>query len=254
MSGQSLVPVLVEGETVLHDSPVIMRWLDERFPARPLWRRTRRVARRWTSSSTGSTVSGSGHRTSSRPAGTSRSTARASPRRSISSSRSSRGATTSSATSVPPTSSRSRSSKYSVLWDEGDEQEFHRILQRLAADRRPPARRGVDPPRRASTRSRDHSSHVWGQTPAMSERGAFSNERRSQSQCATERVPSTHVDVDDSSQIRHLRHGCSGQVRGSDPGHVPADFATGSAPLKSGLRFSTNAVRPSVASSDARAR
>jgi glutathione S-transferase len=37
VSGQSLVPVLVEGETVLHDSPVIMRWLDERFPARPLW-------------------------------------------------------------------------------------------------------------------------------------------------------------------------------------------------------------------------
>jgi glutathione S-transferase len=36
-SGQSLVPVLVEGETVLHDSPVIMRWLDERFPERPLW-------------------------------------------------------------------------------------------------------------------------------------------------------------------------------------------------------------------------
>ncbi|MFL5937483.1 MAG: glutathione S-transferase family protein [Gaiellaceae bacterium] len=37
VSGQSLVPVLVEGETVLHDSPVIMRWLDERFPQAPLW-------------------------------------------------------------------------------------------------------------------------------------------------------------------------------------------------------------------------
>jgi glutathione S-transferase len=37
ISGQSLVPVLVDAETVLHDSPVIMRWLDERFPPAPLW-------------------------------------------------------------------------------------------------------------------------------------------------------------------------------------------------------------------------
>jgi glutathione S-transferase len=37
MSGQSLVPVLVDGETVLHDSPAIMRWIDERFPDPPLW-------------------------------------------------------------------------------------------------------------------------------------------------------------------------------------------------------------------------
>ena len=37
MSGQSLVPVLVDGGTVIHDSPVIMRWLDERFPQAPLW-------------------------------------------------------------------------------------------------------------------------------------------------------------------------------------------------------------------------
>jgi len=37
VSGQSLVPVLVDGETVLHDSPAIMRWLDERFPQAPLW-------------------------------------------------------------------------------------------------------------------------------------------------------------------------------------------------------------------------
>ena len=37
LSGQSLVPVLVDGDTVLHDSPVIMRWLDERFPQAPLW-------------------------------------------------------------------------------------------------------------------------------------------------------------------------------------------------------------------------
>ena len=37
VSGQSLVPVLVDGDTVLHDSPEIMRWLDGRFPERPLW-------------------------------------------------------------------------------------------------------------------------------------------------------------------------------------------------------------------------
>ncbi len=37
VSGQSLVPVLVDGDTVLHDSPEIMRRLDERFPERPLW-------------------------------------------------------------------------------------------------------------------------------------------------------------------------------------------------------------------------
>lgn len=37
VSGQSLVPVLVDGDTVLHDSPVILAWLDERFPDPPLW-------------------------------------------------------------------------------------------------------------------------------------------------------------------------------------------------------------------------
>ena len=37
VSGQSLAPVLVDGETVLYDSPVIMRRLDERFPQAPLW-------------------------------------------------------------------------------------------------------------------------------------------------------------------------------------------------------------------------
>jgi glutathione S-transferase len=37
LSRQSLVPVLVDGETVLHDSPVIMRWLDRKFPDAPLW-------------------------------------------------------------------------------------------------------------------------------------------------------------------------------------------------------------------------
>ena len=37
VSGQSLVPVLVDGDTTLYDSPVIMRRLDERFPQAPLW-------------------------------------------------------------------------------------------------------------------------------------------------------------------------------------------------------------------------
>jgi glutathione S-transferase len=44
VSGQSLVPVLVDGETVLHDSPAIMRRLDERFPDPRLW--PEHVARR----------------------------------------------------------------------------------------------------------------------------------------------------------------------------------------------------------------
>jgi glutathione S-transferase len=36
-SGQSLVPVLVDAETVVHDSPQIMSWLETRFPEPPLW-------------------------------------------------------------------------------------------------------------------------------------------------------------------------------------------------------------------------
>jgi glutathione S-transferase len=39
VSGQSLVPVLVDVETVLSDSPVILRWLEERFPQPPLFPR-----------------------------------------------------------------------------------------------------------------------------------------------------------------------------------------------------------------------
>ena len=37
VSGQELVPVLVEGERVLTDSPVILEYLEERFPERPLY-------------------------------------------------------------------------------------------------------------------------------------------------------------------------------------------------------------------------
>jgi glutathione S-transferase len=37
VSGQSLVPVLVEGDFVLPDSPAILRWLEERYPDPPLW-------------------------------------------------------------------------------------------------------------------------------------------------------------------------------------------------------------------------
>ena len=37
VSGQELVPVLVAGECVLTDSPVILEYLEERFPERPLY-------------------------------------------------------------------------------------------------------------------------------------------------------------------------------------------------------------------------
>jgi glutathione S-transferase len=37
VSGQPLVPVLVDGETVVPDSPAILRWLEERHPEPRLW-------------------------------------------------------------------------------------------------------------------------------------------------------------------------------------------------------------------------
>jgi glutathione S-transferase len=37
VSGQELVPVLVDDGLVLHDSPEILRWLDEQHPDPPLW-------------------------------------------------------------------------------------------------------------------------------------------------------------------------------------------------------------------------
>jgi glutathione S-transferase len=37
VSGQELVPVLVDGDRVLSDSPVILEHLEERFPERPLY-------------------------------------------------------------------------------------------------------------------------------------------------------------------------------------------------------------------------
>jgi glutathione S-transferase len=39
VSGQELVPVLVDGELVLHDSPRILEYLEERFPEPPLFPR-----------------------------------------------------------------------------------------------------------------------------------------------------------------------------------------------------------------------
>ena len=39
VSGQELVPVLVDGDLVLHDSPRILEHLEERFPERPLFPR-----------------------------------------------------------------------------------------------------------------------------------------------------------------------------------------------------------------------
>ena len=37
VSGQTLVPVLVDGEEVIADSPAILAYLEERFPQRPLF-------------------------------------------------------------------------------------------------------------------------------------------------------------------------------------------------------------------------
>jgi glutathione S-transferase len=37
VSGQELVPVLVDGDRVLSDSPVILDYLEQRFPERPLY-------------------------------------------------------------------------------------------------------------------------------------------------------------------------------------------------------------------------
>jgi glutathione S-transferase len=37
VSGQELVPVLVDGDEVLADSPAILRLLEDRFPEPPLW-------------------------------------------------------------------------------------------------------------------------------------------------------------------------------------------------------------------------
>jgi glutathione S-transferase len=39
VSGQELVPVVVAGETVLNDSPVILEWLEEQMPEPPLYPR-----------------------------------------------------------------------------------------------------------------------------------------------------------------------------------------------------------------------
>ncbi len=37
VSGQELVPVLVDGDRILTDSPVILEYLEERFPDPPLY-------------------------------------------------------------------------------------------------------------------------------------------------------------------------------------------------------------------------
>jgi glutathione S-transferase len=39
VSGQELVPVVVAGETVLNDSPVILEWLEQKVPEPPLYPR-----------------------------------------------------------------------------------------------------------------------------------------------------------------------------------------------------------------------
>jgi glutathione S-transferase len=44
VSGQELVPVVVAGDTILNDSPVILEWLEEQVPEPPLY--PRELARR----------------------------------------------------------------------------------------------------------------------------------------------------------------------------------------------------------------
>ena len=67
VSGQGLVPVLVDGDEVIPDSVRILRYLEEKWPdSAALPARRRRGARSWTSSSTGSTRSGRSRRTRSR--------------------------------------------------------------------------------------------------------------------------------------------------------------------------------------------
>ena len=63
VSGQELVPVLVEGDRVLTDSPVILEYLEECFPEPPLYPSSRRAGPSCGRSSTGSTASGNGRRT-----------------------------------------------------------------------------------------------------------------------------------------------------------------------------------------------
>jgi len=63
ISGQELVPVLVDGDLVLSDSPAILEYLEERFPDPPCSRPTPPAARSYAASSTGSTRSGSARRT-----------------------------------------------------------------------------------------------------------------------------------------------------------------------------------------------
>ena len=130
VSGQSLVPVLVDGDAVLHDSPEIMRRLDERFPERPLWPRdeARRAEvdvfvdwfnRLWKRApnliAAGRDASKYGPRV----------TASLDVFESLLAGRDYLFGEFGAAdvTAYPFL-------KYAVLWDEGDEHEFHRVLQR----------------------------------------------------------------------------------------------------------------------------
>ena len=63
ISGQELVPVLVDGDLVLSDSPAILEYLEERFPIRRCSRPTPPGVRSCAPSSSGSTRSGSARRT-----------------------------------------------------------------------------------------------------------------------------------------------------------------------------------------------
>ena len=63
VSGQDLVPVLVDGDEVITDSTRILHHLERRFPSRRCSRPIRARAPRSRSSSTGSTAPGSASRT-----------------------------------------------------------------------------------------------------------------------------------------------------------------------------------------------
>ena len=63
VSGQDLVPVLVDGDTVIADSTRILHHLEGAAPSRRCSRPIRRAPPRSRSSSTGSTARGSGSRT-----------------------------------------------------------------------------------------------------------------------------------------------------------------------------------------------
>ena len=154
LSGQSLVPVLLDGGRVVSDSTAILHYLEDLQPEPALFPsdEARRAGSMF--SSTGSTGSGRGRRTRSRPSGPSRirtvADRRARPRADRIARRlraDARGPGLPLRRVLGGRLRRFPFLKYGVLYDEADTEEFHVILrEHLALDGRYP-RRGVDPPR-----------------------------------------------------------------------------------------------------------